>query len=78
MGREGRITTGRADRYLITDLDKLAAEADGEQYITAQAAADVLEIRPADWKYVEAAGWIAPAETALFSYSYGQVACSAE
>ncbi|MFF8387782.1 3'-5' exonuclease [Streptomyces kanasensis] len=63
MGREGRVTTGRADRYLIADLDKLAAEADGEQYITAQAAADVLEIRPADWKYVEAAGWIAPAET---------------
>ncbi|MEV6357938.1 3'-5' exonuclease [Streptomyces hydrogenans] len=63
MGREGRITLGRADRYLIADLDKLAEEADGEQYITAQAAADVLEIRPADWKYVEAAGWIAPAET---------------
>ncbi|MFF6903349.1 exonuclease domain-containing protein [Streptomyces hydrogenans] len=63
MGREGRITLGRADRYLIADLDKLAAEADGEQYITAQTAADVLEIRPADWKYVEAAGWIAPAET---------------
>ncbi|MEU9529751.1 3'-5' exonuclease [Streptomyces sp. NPDC048210] len=63
MGREGRITTGRADRYLIADLDKLAEEADGEQYVTAQAAADVLEIRPSDWRYVEAAGWIAPAET---------------
>ncbi|MFE7658100.1 3'-5' exonuclease [Streptomyces bottropensis] len=63
MGREGRITTGRADRYLIADLDKLAAEADGEQYVTAQAAAEVLEIRAADWKFVEAAGWIAPADT---------------
>ncbi len=57
MGREGRITVGALDRYLIEDLDRLAAEADGEQYITAQAAADLLEIRPADWKYVEAAGW---------------------
>ncbi|OEJ36507.1 hypothetical protein [Streptomyces agglomeratus] len=63
MGREGRITTGRGDRYLITDLDKLAEEADGEQYITAQAAAELLEIRASDWKYVEAAGWIEPAET---------------
>lgn len=63
MAREGRITLGRTDRYLIADIDNLAEEADGEQYITAQAAADVLEIRPADWKYVEAAGWIAPAET---------------
>lgn len=61
MGAEGRITTGPGDRYLIADLDRLAAEADGEQYITAQAAADVLEIRyPADWKYVEAAGWAVP------------------
>ncbi|MFJ2746210.1 3'-5' exonuclease [Streptomyces sp. NPDC087440] len=64
MGEEGRITTGRGDRYLIADLDRLAEEADGEQYVTAQAAArDVLEIRPTDWKYVEAAGWITPAET---------------
>jgi DNA polymerase III epsilon subunit-like protein len=64
MGREGRITTGRGERYLISDLDTLAEEADGEQYITAQAAAtDVLEIRPSDWKYVEAAGWITPAHT---------------
>ncbi|MEU5900222.1 3'-5' exonuclease [Streptomyces venezuelae] len=60
MGTEGRITVGPDDRYLITDLDRLAAEADGEQYITAQAAADLLEIRPADWRYVEAAGWVAP------------------
>ncbi|RPF30181.1 exonuclease [Streptomyces sp. Ag109_G2-6] len=63
MGREGRITIGLDGRYLIADLDKLAAEADGEQYLTAQAAADVLEIRPSDWRYVEAAGWIEPAET---------------
>lgn len=64
MGQEGRITLGKGGRYLIADVDALAAEADGEQYITAQAAADVLEIRhPADWKYVEAAGWIAPADT---------------
>ncbi|MFB6840242.1 3'-5' exonuclease [Streptomyces sp. NPDC056361] len=63
MGREGHITTGPDERYLIADLDKLAAEADGEQYITAKAAAEILEIRPTDWKYVEAAGWIAPAET---------------
>ncbi|WP_160311286.1 3'-5' exonuclease [Streptacidiphilus anmyonensis] len=63
MGREGRITVGALDRYLVEDLDRLAAEADGEQYITAQAAADVLEIRPADWKYVEAAGWAAPVAT---------------
>lgn len=63
MGDEGRLTRGRFDRYLITDLDVLAAEADGEQRVTAQTAADVLEIRPADWRYVEAAGWIQPAET---------------
>ncbi|MFE5841993.1 exonuclease domain-containing protein [Streptomyces niveus] len=64
MGEEGRITTGRGGRYLITDLDTMAAEADGEQYVTAQyAATDVLEIRASDWKYVEAAGWIAPAHT---------------
>ncbi|MEU5476901.1 3'-5' exonuclease [Streptomyces mirabilis] len=63
MGREGRITVGRFDRYLISDLDKLAAEADGEQYITAQAAAELLEIRPSDWKYVEAAGWIEAASS---------------
>jgi DNA polymerase III epsilon subunit-like protein len=64
MGEEGRITTGRGGRYLIADLDKMATEADGEQYVTAQAAAtDVLEIRASDWKYVEAAGWIAPAHT---------------
>lgn len=62
MGREGRITTGLDGRYLIADLDKLAAEADGEQYLTAQAAADVLDRRSA-WRYVEAAGWIEPAET---------------
>ncbi|MGS2592040.1 3'-5' exonuclease [Streptomyces hebeiensis] len=62
MGEEGRITTGRGGRYLIADLDTMAAEADGEQYVTAQAAAtDVLEIRASDWKYVEAAGWIRPA-----------------
>ncbi|GHB76289.1 hypothetical protein GCM10010331_75250 [Streptomyces xanthochromogenes] len=62
MGEEGRITTGRGGRYLITDLDTMAAEADGEQYVTAQAAAtDVLEIRASDWKYVEAAGWVRPA-----------------
>ncbi|MEU6965135.1 3'-5' exonuclease [Streptomyces chrestomyceticus] len=64
MGEEGRITTGRGGRYLIADLDKMAEEADGEQYVTAQTAAtDVLEIRPSDWKYVEAAGWISPAHT---------------
>ncbi|MFJ9153381.1 hypothetical protein ACIRP7_36195 [Streptomyces sp. NPDC102270] len=65
MGAEGRITQGKGGRYLVTDVDALAAEADGEQYITAQTAAeDVLEIRhPADWKYVEAAGWITPATT---------------
>lgn len=64
MGAEGRITLGKGRRYLITDLETLAAEANGEQYITAQAAADVLEIRhPADWRYVEAAGWITPADT---------------
>ncbi|MFF8884036.1 hypothetical protein [Streptomyces flaveolus] len=46
MGKEGRITTGRGDRYLIVELDAMAAEADGEQYVTAQVAAtDVLEIR---------------------------------
>ena len=62
MGTEGRITLGKDDRYLIADLDTLAAEADGEQYITVQAAADVLEIRhPADWRHVEAAGWVQPA-----------------
>lgn len=62
MGEEGRITTGRGGRYLIADLDTLAAEADGEQYVTAQyAATDVLEIRASDWRYVEAAGWIRPA-----------------
>ncbi|WP_053726669.1 hypothetical protein [Streptomyces sp. WM6378] len=62
MGEEGRITTGRGGRYLIADLDTMAAEADGEQYVTAQAAAtDVLEIRPSDWKYVLDAGWITPA-----------------
>ncbi|MEU2380340.1 3'-5' exonuclease [Streptomyces misionensis] len=64
MGEEGRITTGRGGRYLIADLDKMAAEADGEQYVTAQVAAtDVLEIRASDWRYVEAAGWISPAHT---------------
>ncbi|WP_331719806.1 hypothetical protein OG217_37395 (plasmid) [Streptomyces sp. NBC_01023] len=64
MGEEGRITTGRGGRYLITDLDTMAAEADGEQYVTAKyAATDVLEIRASDWKYVEAAGWIRPAQT---------------
>lgn len=64
MGEEGRITTGLGGRHLITDLDTMAEEADGEQYVTAQAAAtDVLEIRPSDWKYVEAAGWIRPAQT---------------
>ncbi|MFF3958846.1 3'-5' exonuclease [Streptomyces sp. NPDC001890] len=64
MGSEGRITTGRGGRYLIADLDKLAEEADGEQYVTAQAAAsDVLEIRASDWKYVESAGWVTPADT---------------
>ncbi|MCX4682621.1 exonuclease domain-containing protein [Streptomyces sp. NBC_01433] len=64
MSEEGRITTGRGGRYLIADLDKMAVEADGEQYVTAQAAAtDVLEIRASDWKYVEAAGWITPAHT---------------
>ncbi|MEU5163389.1 3'-5' exonuclease [Streptomyces sp. NPDC020875] len=65
MGEEGRIVKGRLGRYLTADVDRLAAEADGEQYLTAQsAAADVLEIRhPADWKYVEAAGWITPATT---------------
>ncbi|PJE97134.1 hypothetical protein CUT44_14220 [Streptomyces carminius] len=63
MGREGRITTGRGGRYLIADLDKLTEEADGEQYVTAQVAAtDVLEIRASDWRYVEAAGWIRPAD----------------
>ncbi|WP_052433027.1 3'-5' exonuclease [Streptacidiphilus carbonis] len=63
MGSEGRITFGAQDRYLTEDVDRLAAEAEGEQYITAQAAADVLEIRPADWKYVEAAGWATPADS---------------
>lgn len=63
MAGEGRITTGRGGRYLTADLDRLAEEADGEQYITAQAAADVLEIRASDWRYVEAAGWVEPAHT---------------
>ncbi|GAA2639783.1 hypothetical protein GCM10010425_50130 [Streptomyces spororaveus] len=63
MGREGRIAIGPGDRYRIADLDKLAVEAEGEQHVTAQAAADILEIRPTDWKYVEAAGWIEPADT---------------
>ncbi|MEU3356139.1 3'-5' exonuclease [Streptomyces sp. NPDC037389] len=61
MGAEGRVTVGRGGRYLIADVDRLAEEAAGEQHITAQAAADVLEIRhPADWRYVEAAGWVEP------------------
>lgn len=63
MGSEGRITVGAQERYLTEDVDRLAAEAQGEQYITAQAAADVLEIRPADWKYVEAAGWAVAADS---------------
>jgi DNA polymerase III epsilon subunit-like protein len=64
MGDEGRITVGRDGRYLIADLDRLAAEADGEQRITAQAAADELEIRfPTDWQYVEATGWARPVDT---------------
>ncbi|MGW7346776.1 3'-5' exonuclease [Streptomyces sp. NPDC054854] len=63
MAREGRITVGPGDRYRITDLDTLAAEAENEQHVTAQTAADILEIRPTDWKYVEAAGWIEPADT---------------
>ncbi len=43
-GREGRITIGRGGRYLIIYLDRLAEEADGEQYVTAQAAvSDALE-----------------------------------
>ncbi|MDH6544939.1 3'-5' exonuclease [Streptomyces sp. SPB4] len=63
MAREGRITVGPGDRYRITDLDTLAAEAEDEQHVTAQTAADILEIRPTDWKYVEAAGWIEPADT---------------
>ncbi|WP_208853559.1 3'-5' exonuclease [Streptomyces bacillaris] len=64
MGEAGRITTGRGGRYLVTDLDAMAQEADGEQHVTAQSAATgVLEIRASDWKYVEAAGWIRPAET---------------
>ncbi|MEU6277078.1 hypothetical protein ABZ871_32440 [Streptomyces populi] len=63
-GEEGRITTGRGGRYLIADLDAMASEADGEQYVTAQVAAtDVLEIRASNWRYVEAAGWITPART---------------
>ncbi|MET9850762.1 hypothetical protein [Streptomyces ossamyceticus] len=63
MGDEGRVTR-RGDRYLLADVDRLAAEADGEQHITGKAAAEVLEIRhPVDWKYVEDAGWIEPAET---------------
>ncbi|MEU6603151.1 hypothetical protein [Streptomyces flaveolus] len=45
MGQEGHITLGKGGCYLIADVDALAAEAGGEQYITAQAAADVLEIR---------------------------------
>ncbi|MFH8492179.1 hypothetical protein [Streptomyces longisporoflavus] len=63
MACEGRLTEGRLGRYLIADLDRLASECEGEQHITAQAAAELLEIRPADWKYVEAAGWVQPAET---------------
>jgi DNA polymerase III epsilon subunit-like protein len=63
MGDEGRVTR-RGDRYLLADVDRLATEADGEQHITGKAAAEVLEIRhPVDWKYVEDAGWIEPAET---------------
>ncbi|MFZ3476017.1 3'-5' exonuclease [Streptomyces sp. 2.9] len=58
MAREGRITVGPGDRYRITDLDKLAEDAEGEQHVTAKAAAEILEIRPSDWRYVEAAGWI--------------------
>ncbi|QKV98216.1 3'-5' exonuclease (plasmid) [Streptomyces sp. NA02950] len=64
MGSEGRVTVGKDGRYLTADIDRLPVEADGEQFITAQAAADVLEIRhPADWRYVEAAGWVRPADT---------------
>ncbi|MFC8790814.1 exonuclease domain-containing protein [Streptomyces cinereoruber] len=64
MAKESRITAGRGGRYRITDLEALAAEADDDRYVTAQSAVkDVLEVRESDWRYIESAGWISPAET---------------
>ncbi|MEV1040421.1 3'-5' exonuclease [Streptomyces sp. NPDC050204] len=64
MGDEGRVKAGRFGRYLTADIDRLPLEADGEQHVTGQAAAEELEIRyPTDLRYVEAAGWLAPVTT---------------
>ncbi|MFF3731021.1 3'-5' exonuclease [Streptomyces sp. NPDC002476] len=61
MGTEGRVKVGRFGRYLTADVDRLPLEADGEQHVTGQAAADALGIRfPTDLRYVEAAGWLTP------------------
>lgn len=64
MDKEGRVQAGRFGRYLTADIDRLPLEADGEQHVTGQDAAAELEIRyPTDLRYVEAAGWLAPADT---------------
>ncbi|MEU3399441.1 3'-5' exonuclease [Streptomyces filamentosus] len=64
MEKEGRVKAGRFGRYPAADIDRLPLEADGEQHITGQDAAAELEIRyPTDLRYVEAAGWLAPAAT---------------
>lgn len=63
----GRITAGRGGRYPLHGLDELAADQElceqvaGDRTVGAQEAAGLLELRPADFKLVVAAGWLRPA-----------------
>ncbi|MFF9892969.1 3'-5' exonuclease [Streptomyces albidoflavus] len=60
LGLDGRLTVGQSGRYPVAELDRLAVDGAGERWVTAQEAADELEIRPIDFRYVEAAGWVGP------------------
>lgn len=63
----GRITAGRGGRYPLRALDELAADEEladqviGDRLVGTQEAAGLLELRPADFKLVLEAGWLAPA-----------------
>lgn len=64
----GRIVAGPMDRFAIADVDALAADEDltadieGARLLTADRAAQHLEIRRTDWDWAVAAGWITPAK----------------
>lgn len=72
LEEHGRLTPGQHGRYARADVETLASNERLDRYVTGrrtvgpEEAAALLEIRPTDFKYVVAAGWVRPVGADLY------------